>query len=107
MSILQALQAAEDAITFCAGMTRDQFLSDLKTQAAVQHQLLVLGEAVKRLSDELRSCWPEVPWRAIAGTRDRLIHGYDAVDMSLVWSMVGRDLPQLVAQLREIGASIR
>ena len=105
-SILDALQASEDAIAFCRGMTREDFLADRKTQAAVQHQLLVVGEAVKRISEATRSEWTEVPWRAVAGTRDRLIHGYDSVDLAIVWTMVVRDLPQLIEHLRRIRDAI-
>jgi uncharacterized protein with HEPN domain len=85
---------------------RDAFLADLKTQSAVIRQLEVIGEAVKQLSAELTAANPQVPWRQIAGARDRLIHGYFRVDLDAVWSMVEQDLPSLrseVARMR--GAS--
>jgi uncharacterized protein with HEPN domain len=59
----------------------------------------VLGEAAKRLSPELRARHPDIPWRAIAGMRDRLVHGYDDVDLDLVWKTVSEDLPALIARL--------
>jgi uncharacterized protein with HEPN domain len=73
-----------------------EFLEDQKTQSAILHQLLIIGEAVKRVSPEFRAAHPEVPWKLIAGTRDKLIHFYDGVDLNEVWKMVISDLPQLI-----------
>jgi uncharacterized protein with HEPN domain len=56
--------------------------------SAVLHQLLIIGEAVKRISPEFRVAHPEVPWKLIAGTRDKLIHFYEGVDLEEVWEMV-------------------
>ncbi len=58
-------------------------------------QLEIIGEAVKNLSTDLTAGEVTVPWRQIAGTRDRLIHAYFSVDLDSVWSMVGQDLPTL------------
>ena len=74
---------------------RDGFMADRKTQSAVVRQLSIVGEAVKNLSPALVASEPAVPWRSIAGTRDRLIHGYFSVDLDAVWSMVEQDLPAL------------
>jgi uncharacterized protein with HEPN domain len=71
----------------------------VKTQSAVLHQLLVLGEAVKRLSGDFRDAHPEVPWRLIAGMRDKLIHHYDSVDLDEVWRVAERDIPYLAEQI--------
>ena len=75
---------------------------DLKTQSAVLHQLMLFGEGVKRLSDEFRDEHPEIPWRLIAGMRDRLIHSYDEVDLDQVWKTVGEDLPALIASIEPL-----
>ena len=56
----------------------------------------MVGEAVKRLSPEFRAAHLEVPWRLIAGTRDKLIHFYEGVDLEEVWKMVTSDLPELI-----------
>ena len=56
----------------------------------------MVGEAVKRLSPEFRAAHPGVPWRLIAGTRDKLIHFYEGVDLEEVWKMVTSDLPELI-----------
>ena len=70
-------------------------MADRKTQSAVVRQLEIIGEAVKNLSKALTTSETGVPWRQIAGTRDRLIHAYFSVDLDAVWSMVVQDLPEL------------
>ena len=92
--LLDILKAARLAIEFKGPAEKAEFLEDAKTQSAVLHQLLVIGEAVKRISPEFRAAHPEVPWKLIAGTRDKLIHFYEGVDLDEVWKMVSSDLPQ-------------
>lgn len=96
-----------DAIAAIESFTvegRENFIADLKTQSAVLRQIEIIGEAVKQLSAALTASEPSVPWRQIAGTRDRLIHAYFRVDLDSVWSMVQDDLPQLKADvLRMLG----
>lgn len=98
-TLLDIIKAARLALQFAAGFDEAGFLNHPKTQSAVLHQLLLLGEAVKRLSQGFRSQHPEVPWKMIAGTRDKLIHKYDDVDLEEVWRTIERDLPELVAML--------
>ena len=92
-------RAAGLALQFAEGLDRDAFFADLKTQAAVLHELLIIGEAVKRLSDRFRDEHPQMPWRAMAGMRDKLIHAYDAVDIEEVWKTLRADIPALLAFL--------
>lgn len=97
--LLDILKAARLAIEFRGLGQKADFLKDAKTQSAVLHQLLIIGEAVKRLSPEFRVEHPEVPWKLIAGTRDKLIHFYEGVDLEEVWNMVISDLPYLIRQI--------
>jgi uncharacterized protein with HEPN domain len=97
------LAAIDDIADFTCG-GREAFMPDRKTQSAVIRQLEIIGEAVKRLSQELTQAETAVPWRSIAGARDRLIHGYFSVDVDAVWTMVDQDLPTLRAQVQRITA---
>ena len=87
------LKAARLAIEFNGSAEKAEFLRDAKTQSAVLHQLLIIGEAAKRISPEFRVAHPEVPWRLIAGTRDKLIHFYEGADLEEVWKMLTSDRP--------------
>ncbi len=84
------------------GMTLEQFAADPRTQDAVIRRIEILGEAAKRLSPEMRLAYPQIPWRDIAGMRDRVIHGYDTVQVTIVWETATRDMPHLYQQLQEI-----
>ena len=83
-TLLDIARAAQLIQRFISELPKDLFLADLKTQSAVLHQLTVLGEAVKRLSPAFRNQHPILPWSLIAGMRDHLTHGYDAVDLEEV-----------------------
>ena len=105
--VLDILKAARLAIEFKGSADKAAFLADAKTQSAVLHQLLVIGEAVKRLSPEFRAAHPEVPWRLIAGARDKLIHFYEGVDLEEVWKMVTSDLPELIRMIEPLAPETR
>jgi uncharacterized protein with HEPN domain len=74
---------------------RDGFIADRMRQDAVIRKLEIVGEAVKKLSDGSKQRRPEIPWKQIAGLRDRLTHDYFGVDLTLVWVVVERELPTL------------
>ncbi len=101
-ALLDVVRAARLVIEFVGDSNEDAFLKDVKTQSAVLHQLLILGEAVKRLSSEFRASHPAVPWALVAGMRDRLIHEYNAVDLNEVWRTVQRDVPDLLRYVESI-----
>jgi uncharacterized protein with HEPN domain len=86
------IRAAIDDITTYAAVGRDAFMVDRMRQDAVIRKLEIIGEAVKQLSDETTRRRPEIPWKQIAGMRDRLTHAYFGVDLGLVWAVVERDL---------------
>jgi len=87
---------------YTAGMDYDAFLADIKTQDAVTRNLEIIGEAVKNLSTELRQLHADVPWRSMAGVRDRLIHDYFGVNLDIVWEIISNELPRLVEPLEKI-----
>ncbi len=96
-ALLNIATAARFILAFTTDQDRVSFLQDAKTQSAVLHQLMVLGEAVKRLSPEFRARYPDRPWSQMAGMRDRLIHKYEEVDLELVWRTVVVEIPALLA----------
>jgi len=98
-ALLDMLRAGRLAQEFRGDLSREEFLEDLKTQSSVLHQLLIIGEAVKRLSADFRTAHSEVPWKKVAGMRDHLVHAYDAVDVDEVWNTLQSDLPELIAWL--------
>ena len=93
--------AAQRIMTFAEGMDKASFEADSRTHLAVQHQIMVIGEAAKRLSTELQNEIGEIPWSAVARMRDRLIHGYDTVDLEVVWDTVRQNIPNLMKAIGE------
>ena len=81
---------------------RVQFFADRKTQDAVLRNLEIIGEAVKQLSGGLTGAHPDLPWRQIAGMRDKLVHDYFGVDLDLVWQVVDQQLASLGARVEAI-----
>jgi uncharacterized protein with HEPN domain len=86
--------AIHDIEQYTAG-GRDAFMGDRMQQDAVIRKFEIIGEAVKHLSKDTTGRRPDIPWRRIAGMRDRLTHDYLGVDLALVWIAVERDLPNL------------
>jgi uncharacterized protein with HEPN domain len=101
-TLLDIARAARLVLAFKQGMTKEAFLDDAKTQSSVLYQLIVIGEAVKRLSSEFRARHPEILWSLIAGMRDHLIHGYDAVDWDEVWKTAMVDVPDLLGKIESL-----
>src|SRR6185369_4699200 len=78
---------------YLLGSTEDSFYANSLLQDAVIRQLEIIGEATKRLSRDLRSLHPQIPWDDISGMRDKLIHDYFGVDIEKVWLTAAEDLP--------------
>ncbi len=93
---------AIDAITDYTADGQKAFFSDGKTQDAVIRNIEIIGQTVKGISDDARTLEPAVPWRQIAGMRDKLIHEYFGVDLVLVWDVVEQELPILRPQLEKL-----
>jgi uncharacterized protein with HEPN domain len=93
------LDAIDDTGAFTEGMSFEVFVGDRKTVNAVLRSLEVLGEAAKHIPEELRAQEPGVPWKHMAGMRDKLIHEYFGVDASIVWAAIKDELPSLRAKI--------
>ena len=87
---------------YCDGMGYEDFLSDIKTQDAAIRNLEIIGEAAKAISTKLRKKYPDMPWKGMAGIRDRLIHHYFGVNLDIVWNVINDELPALEPQIDEM-----
>jgi len=101
-SLLDIFNAIRDIDDFVKDMDLESFVKNKEKLYATIYCLHVIGEAVKSIPAEIREKYQEIPWRRIAGMRDRLIHGYFAVDFERVWQTVKRDLPPLKEAITKI-----
>lgn len=83
------------AMKFVEGIEYDDFVKDDKTISAVIRKLEIIGEAVKKIPNEIKQSYPQIPWKDMAGMRDKLIHEYFGVDSKRIWSTVKKDIPNL------------
>lgn len=97
--MLDAMQKAEALLE---NVEFAKFESDFRINFAVVRALEIIGEAAKRVPDDVREKHLGIPWKGMAGMRDRIIHGYDSVDMQIVWNVVKNDIPQLKPQIAKI-----
>lgn len=100
---LKDIKNAIEAINiFIKGLDFEQFKSDDKTSSAVIRKFEIIGEATKNLPDKIKDKYPQIPWKDIAGMRDKLIHAYSEVDLNLVWQTIQKRLPELQAFLDDV-----
>lgn len=102
VSMRHMLDHARQAYEMASGRKRSDLESDRMLQLALTRLVEIVGEATSRVSISTREKHCEVPWPDIVGMRNRLIHGYDVVDLDLLWNTVETDLPSLIAQLEAI-----
>ena len=96
------LESAEEALLLATGRSRPDLDTDRMLNLSLVRLLEITGEAATRIPPEMRARHPTIPWAKIVGLRNRLIHGYDAVDFDVVWAVIRDDLPVLVGELRRI-----
>jgi uncharacterized protein with HEPN domain len=89
--------------TYVNGMSYETFMTDTKTQDAVIRNLQIIGEATKSLSEQLRTEYADVPWKSMAGVRDRLVHHYFGVNLDIVWQIATIELQQVSSILKKEG----
>ena len=93
--IEDVIEAMDDAVSFVEGVKREDLVKDRKTIYAVVRALEIIGEAVKRIPDGVRDRYPQIPWKDMAGMRDKLIHEYFGVNIKRVWKTVKEDILNL------------
>jgi uncharacterized protein with HEPN domain len=101
-ALADILDACRKARTFVSELSKAQFMDDDKTRFAVVRAIEIIGEAARAVPAEERRRHPDIPWRAMAGMRDKLIHHYAAVNWAVVWRTIQEDLPALERQVRMI-----
>jgi uncharacterized protein with HEPN domain len=99
VSLHDIISAFELIASFLHGVEREAFDHSALIQSGVVRQIEIIGEAAKRLSDELRLQYTDIPWKQMAGMRDVLIHAYDSIDPDEVWNVATRDLPDICAKI--------
>lgn len=97
VTLRQMLDYIEEAVALAKDRTRADIESDRVFFLALLKLVEIVGEAATRISEPMQAAHPGIPWREIIGTRNRLIHGYDAVDYNILWDIVTADFPSLAA----------
>lgn len=100
--LLDIFEAAKLAIFYVGEKSKEEFLRDTQCQDAVIRRFEIIGEASRRISDEIQSDFPDLPWGEMIGMRNIMIHEYDDVDIGIVWKTVKSDLPRLIEVMKEI-----
>ena len=103
--MLDIVRACRAVGGFIAGYDERAFRENDLVRSAVARKIEIIGEATRRLSDQFRSGHSQVPWRPMAGMRDRLIHGYDDIDWGKVWEVATKELPVLEQSLTALIAA--
>ncbi len=101
-SIKDIIDALEKCLSFVVDMDFESFDSDDKTVFAVIRALEIAGEAIKQVPPNIRQQNPDVPWREMAGMRDKLIHHYFGISHAVVWQTITEDIPFLIPQFQKI-----
>ena len=89
-------------VEYCQGYNYDQFVKDEKTTEACVFNLSQLGELCRTLDDDFMKIHSEIPWRAMYGLCNRIVHDYEGINLMLVWDVISEDLPELKKQLLEL-----
>jgi len=96
------LIAARHVRRFAEGVTQEELEADEMRASAIIRKLEIIGEAAKNISPEFKSTHPQIPWKAMAGMRDVLIHAYRSVNPDLVWKAVSESVPKLIAEVEPL-----
>ncbi|MBL7134175.1 MAG: DUF86 domain-containing protein [Phycisphaerae bacterium] len=98
------LEHAREAVGLSEGKSRASLSAERTLELSLTRLVEIVGEAAARVSRAAQERYPEIPWAEIIGLRNRLIHGYDAVDLDILWDIIEIDLPPLIASLEKIVA---
>jgi uncharacterized protein with HEPN domain len=91
------LLGCREVMEYSKGVTFEQFHCELKLQRALCMVLEIIGEAARAVSEECKAAHPQIPWRGIVGLRHRIVHEYFRLDLDVIWDIVQKDIPSLLA----------
>ena len=97
--ILECIKLIEE---YLKDKSREDFLTSVQLQDSVIRRIEIIGEAVKNIPNDVKDKYPDIPWKKIAGMRDKLIHEYFGVDYKIVWDVVSNKIPKLKEKLKGI-----
>jgi uncharacterized protein with HEPN domain len=100
--LVDMLESSKIALDYVLGKSWDDFYENIQCQDAVVRRIEIIGEAARRLSQETRDIYPQIPWREITSMRNLVIHEYDVVDIGQVWDTVQNKIPPLIEELTKI-----
>ena len=96
------LDSINDVENFIDGMEFEDFINDKKTIYSVVRAIEIIGEAAKNVPEQIRTKYPDVPWKQMAGMRDKLIHEYFGVDLEIIWETAKDDVPRLKTAISKV-----
>jgi uncharacterized protein with HEPN domain len=100
--IQHILDAIAEIQSFTTGVSYEQFSADAKTLKAIVWNLMLIGEASRHIPPEVEEAYGEIPWPQMRGIRNQIVHGYDQIDLEVVWKVVQDELPPLIPMLERI-----
>jgi len=94
--------AVQNIFEFTKGLTFDAYISDIKTRHAVEHNFMIIGEAVARLPEEFKQTYDAIDWRLIKDFRNVMVHDYFGIDDAIVWDIIQLNLADLASDIKDI-----
>ena len=99
------IEFAEKVLSYTKGMDQERFITDTRTYDATLRNIELIGEAATHVPRHVREAHPEIEWRRIVATRNRVAHGYLGIDDDVVWDVIQSDIPDLLPKLRSLSES--
>ena len=101
------IESIADIDFFIKNITKEEFLKNKEKQNAVIRSLEIIGEAVKNIPESTKKRYPSIPWKEIAGTRDKVIHHYFMINLDVVWDIIRKDIPELKKEILKVREDLK